>query len=157
VFTVTGSHAYAEDGSFSITVTIEHDSAIDTVANSTAMVADAALSATGVNISSTEGAAFSGVVATFTDADPNAMAGDFTATITWGDSNTSTGMITVNGSGGFNVTGSNTYAEEGSYAVIVTINDAGGRVADGFRTSGVGKCRHGGCGCRSLLGECRLG
>jgi hypothetical protein len=64
----------------------------------------------------------SGTVATFTDPDTSATASEYTATINWGDSGTSTG--TVSGSGGsFTVTGSHTYADEGSYTITVTITD----------------------------------
>ena len=54
--------------------------------------------------------AFTATVATFTDDNPFGEAGDFTATINWGDGQTSTGSIRVNPLGGFEVTGSHTYA-----------------------------------------------
>jgi hypothetical protein len=78
--------------------------------------------ATGSPLTATEGQAFSGVVADFTDADPNATAGEYTATITWGDGTSSPGTIQA-GSGGFNILGTHTYAEEGSYSIGVTITD----------------------------------
>jgi hypothetical protein len=77
------------------------------------------VSPTGTTIAPTEGAAFSGAVATFTATD----AGPFTATIDWGDGTTSTGSV----SGGpttFTVNGTNTYADEGTDAVSVVIVDA---------------------------------
>ena len=123
-FTVTGMHAYGEEGSFSVSVTI-NDATSSATASSTATIADAALSATGMSVAATEGAPFTGTVATFTDADPNGIAGDYVATINWGDGITSTGSVVANSSGGFMVTGSHTYAEEGSYTVSVTISDAG--------------------------------
>ena len=59
-----------------------------------------------------EGQAISGaVVAHFTDADPNGTVGDYTATITWADGQTSPGTVVVN-DGGFDVLGSHTYLEE---------------------------------------------
>jgi hypothetical protein len=64
------------------------------------------------------------VVASFTDPDPHATAGDYSATINWGDGSSSTGTIAANG-GGFDVSASHTYAEEGTYPVTVTIQDAG--------------------------------
>jgi hypothetical protein len=125
-FTVTGTHNYAEEGSYAVSVSIADTGGASTSAGSNATVADAALTAAGNPVAGTEGALFSGVVASFTDADPGAAASDFTATITWGDGHTSAGTITPNASGGFNVSGSNTYAEEGSYAISVTISDTGG-------------------------------
>ena len=59
-----------------------------------AMVADAELSATGTTLGGTEGTGISGAtVATFTDANPNAAASDFTATIDWGDGTTTSGTV----------------------------------------------------------------
>jgi len=54
--------------------------------------AQAALTATGVTVSGTEGTAISGgTVAPFTDATLNATTSDFTATINWGDGTTTAG------------------------------------------------------------------
>jgi hypothetical protein len=84
---------------------------------------DLAITATGTSISATEGAPFSGVVASFSDPDASATAAEYTATIDWGDSTTSSGTITASGPGAFNVSGSHTYAEEGTYTITVVIND----------------------------------
>lgn len=65
--------------------------------------------------SATEGASFSGQVGHFTGGN-----GPFTATIDWGDGTTDTGTIAAG-----NVTGTHTYAEEGSMSVIVSVTDAG--------------------------------
>ena len=80
-----------------------------------------------MSISGTEGAALAGTttVATFTDADPNGTLGGYTATINWGDGHTSSGIIVAT-AGGFAVEAGHTYAEQGSYTPIVTINDGGG-------------------------------
>src|SRR5260221_14631462 len=96
-------------------------------ANTTANIADAALSASANNISATEGASTGTLtVAHFTDADPAGTLTDYTATITWGDGTTSAGTIVTNAGGGFDVQGSHTYAEEGTFnAMNVTVNDAG--------------------------------
>src|SRR5947208_2883051 len=95
-------------------------------ASSTATVADAALTATGTTIAATEGAGFSGTVASFTDADPNGTSSDYSDTIDWGDGTTTSGKIIANGTGGFDVVGSQTYAEEGTYTLGVAITDVGG-------------------------------
>ena len=94
-----------------------------------AEIADAPLTAAGVTISTTEGAAFSGAVATFTDADPNGEVGDYTAVIQWGDGSSSAGAIAA-GANGFTVSGSHAYAEEGAALPLsVVISDAGGAQA----------------------------
>jgi sugar lactone lactonase YvrE len=94
------------------------------------------LSGTGINITATEGAPFTGTVATFTDTNTAAAAGDFTATIRWGDGSSSAGTITGS-AGSFTVQGSHTYAQEGSSAVSVSINGLAG-VSTDLRTVSAG-------------------
>jgi hypothetical protein len=120
-----------------VAVTITDAGGSIATANGTANVADAALTAAGTTIASTEGASFAGIVASFTDANPNGAAGEFAATITWGDGRTSSGTITANAGGGFAVTGTHTYAEEGVNVVAVTITDAGGNIATANGTANV--------------------
>ena len=62
-------------------------------------------------------------VATFNDTDPTAVAGNFTATINWGDSSSTAGIITEDASNLFHVTGTHIYTQPGSFPVIVTIKD----------------------------------
>ncbi|GAB3667453.1 hypothetical protein GCM10027596_36510 [Nocardioides korecus] len=74
-----------------------------------------------------EGAPFTNqVVGTFHDPDThdaaNIAANDYTASITWGDGHTSDGTITGTNDN-FTVSGTNTYEEEGSYPVDVTVTD----------------------------------
>ena len=87
----------------------------------TLTITPAPLSASGLNISATAGAPFSGAVATFTNADPYGGASSYTAVITWGDGSTSAGV--VSGSGGtLTVSGSHTYAGAGGDPVGVQIS-----------------------------------
>jgi len=74
-------------------------------------------------LTATAGATFNGLVATFSDLDPNGVAANFTATIDWGDGHISPGAISSNANGGFNVSGSNTYAGGGNFTVKVEIVD----------------------------------
>jgi hypothetical protein len=80
----------------------------------------AQLSASAVNVGATAGAPWSGTIATFTNADPFGSASSYTAIISWGDGNTSTGTIT--GSGTLTVSGLHTYADAGSYTLSVQIS-----------------------------------
>jgi hypothetical protein len=75
------------------------------------------------SIAATAGLTFNGLVATFSDFDPNGVAGNFTATIDWGDGHISPGVVSANANGGFNVNGSNTYAAGGKLPVTVDIAD----------------------------------
>jgi hypothetical protein len=78
------------------------------------------------------------VVATFTSGDPAAQPSDFTVTIDWGDGHTSAGIVAPDGRGGFNVSGSNTYAAPGTYTITVTVMDAFGNLAMAESTAEVG-------------------
>src|SRR5207247_1895226 len=99
---------------------------------------DASLSASGLTINSLEGNGFAGAVATFTDANVNAVAADFTAAISWGDGGSSLGTVTAIGGGLFTVTGNYTYAEEGNYSVSILITDVGGASVTAASNAGVG-------------------
>jgi hypothetical protein len=111
------------------------------VQNTQATVKDAILTATATAVSGVaEGVAFTGKpVASFTDANPTAPLGDFTASINWGDGTlASPGTVTQPGGVGtaFVVNGDHTYAEEGSFTIIVSITDKGGSTATAFPTTG---------------------
>ncbi len=82
------------------------------------------LSATGVNISATAGAPFSGMVATFRNPDPSLDAASYRAVIDWGDGSTSPGVVAPSnlGPNTMVVTGSHTYADPGNKTVRVTIS-----------------------------------
>jgi hypothetical protein len=130
VFTVSGSNTYAQAGSYSPTVSIHDLGGATALATASAAIADAPLTAAGVTLSATEGAPFSGLVATFTDGNPGAVPADFTATIAWGDGHSSAGSIAYDAAHGvFTVSGSNTYAQAGSYSPTVSIHDLGGATA----------------------------
>ena len=104
---------------------------------STATVADASLTAAAVSVTGTEGLPIaSAAVATFTDANPNATASDFTATINWGDGASTTGAVVAQ-NGGFAVDGTHTYADEGKYTVTTSIKDVGGSTASTSGTASV--------------------
>jgi hypothetical protein len=127
-FTVTSSvaHTYADEGLFTEVVTITRTTDNTTIAPSgTVAVADADdLSAAGVGtINGSPGVALNNVtVATFTDTNTQNIAGDFVATVDWGDGTTSTG--TISGSGGsFTVTDSHTYAQNGRDTIVVSVGE----------------------------------
>src|SRR5207237_7590967 len=113
---------------YPIRLTLSDHHASGTVAGSTlATVADLPLLVTSIGVAATEGVRFNDVVAKFFDRGSDGSANDYTATIQWGDGQTSTGTITSDGKGGFLVKGSNTYGEESqNLRVSVQISDVGG-------------------------------
>jgi hypothetical protein len=136
-FVVSGSHTYADEGSHTISVSITDVGGASTSTSSSASVGDAALTAQGINVTSTEAVAFSGNVASFTDANPNSSAGDFTATINWGDGQSSSGTVGAGTAGGFVVSGTHTYTDEGNHTVSVSITDVGGATATATGSAGI--------------------
>jgi microcystin-dependent protein len=135
VYSVAGTHTYAEEGSYVATADIKDVGGSTATASSTAIVADAPLTALGsLAVSGVEGAAFTATVATFTDANPNAPLGDFTATIAWGDGTSSAGTVSVD-NGVYSVAGTHTYVEEGAYVATADIKDVGGSTATASSTA----------------------
>src|SRR5262249_44801227 len=115
-FTVEGSHTYATAGSYTIAVQIQRNDGVSTSASSIATVDSGSpigwgdLYASGNDVSTAANTPFSGTVASFTDtggfggygwltydcigsAMPTGQAGDYTATIDWGDGTTSAGSV----------------------------------------------------------------
>src|SRR6202030_251070 len=125
------SHTYVEEDSYTVNVTLKHDAlATVTTPNQTISIADqqlTSLASANLPASGSEGSALGAItgIATFTDPAGNGVetaSGDFTATINWGDSTTSTGTVVSLGSGNYRVDApSHTYVEEGSYTVNVTL------------------------------------
>jgi GH35 family endo-1,4-beta-xylanase len=93
-----------------------------TFASGTLTVTQAPLAAAAQPVAAVAGAPLVGAtVATFANANPADTAASYVATIFWGDGSSSPGTITANGSGGFTVTGSHTYADPGSDTFSVQV------------------------------------
>jgi hypothetical protein len=74
----------------------------------------------------TEGQSYSGTLLEFNDSTPNVPLANYTATINWGDGETSAGTVLAGGVyGSLAVASTHTYAEEGQYAVSVAISRPG--------------------------------
>jgi len=137
-FTVSGSHTYGEEGTYTITAVIDHEG-VDTTLTSTATVSDPAVLGSAVPVIAVACRTLTVPVATYKDpggaepnaSDPGPLANHYTATINWGDlTPTSAGTITFSGTPGsttdpFTVTGMHAYATEGTYTITTTINHEG--------------------------------
>src|SRR4029453_15173965 len=108
-----------------------------------AVVPAAPLTATSTN--KVSGQMFSGVVASFTDANPFATLAHFPGAINWGDLTLPTpGTVTANATGGFDVSGAHTYTSTGTFTVTTTIIDVGGSSATTSCTILIGAATTGG-------------
>src|SRR5207249_1312904 len=91
-YAVSGSHQYAEEGSHSITVTVNDVGGKTTTVTGSTTVNDAALH-TGTITTTTagvEGVSAASISASFTDDNTAAPTSDFSGTINWGDTTTTT-------------------------------------------------------------------
>jgi len=124
-YTATGSHVYAEEGVYTLTVTVRDDGGSMTSKSGTATVADAPLAAT-CAAPPVSPMSFNGAVASFTDANPFGTVADFAATINWGDGASSAGIVSGPAGGPFTVSGSHVYVATGPVTITTTIVDDGG-------------------------------
>jgi ELWxxDGT repeat protein len=123
---VSGSHIYAEEGNYTVNVSVAKGGGLPNMITTTMKVGDAPVWAGREFLRTTEGKAFTGTVATITDGTAQGKAGDFTATIQWGDGQTSAGTVAMTAPGKFAVQGGHTYSAAGTYTVTVTTADVGG-------------------------------
>jgi hypothetical protein len=128
-FAVTGTHTYALDsldqpnGQYQMTVTpTDVDGSTLTGTEPVSVVRPPVL-AWANNLVAQPGVALSNVqAAAFTVPDANDSTSEFTATINWGDGNSSSGTIQQVTGGLFQVLGSHSYATAGYYTLLVTIS-----------------------------------
>ena len=97
-FLIKGGHKYTATGTFDIIVSLTDAGGASTTLSTTATVSAATQSLSTPAINAVEGQSFSGNVALFTPADPNAS---YQATIGWGDGSSGPGTLTSNGAGAF--------------------------------------------------------
>jgi hypothetical protein len=77
----------------------------------------------------TEGTPYTASLVTFTSSVSGAAPADFTATINWGDGHSGAGVVAAAGGNNFSVSGTNTYANNGSFPVLVTVADPAGNTS----------------------------
>lgn len=129
-FIVSGTHGWTTAGVKHVTVQITDSDGSKVKVIDLARVADAPVTASGTSITVGKNTSFTDVVATFVDADPNAVAGVHpteSALINWGDGAISAGTITLDSSTGvFSVTGKHTYLVAKTFTISTTVHDKGG-------------------------------
>jgi cyclophilin family peptidyl-prolyl cis-trans isomerase/PKD repeat protein len=105
----------------------------------TIAVGDSPVTMTANAVTSAAGAAVNQVVASFVDADTNGAVADYTsAVVNWGDGHlTQAATIAKVSPGNFTITASNTYANAGTYPILVTLTSALGQVVTARATATV--------------------
>jgi hypothetical protein len=128
-FLVLGSTTYADEGSAVAHIVVTDGGGSFDSTTSPVTIADAPLTPVPVTFDGAEGSPLgsSVVVGSFIDGNPNAPLSDFIASIDWGDSTTTAGMV-VAATGRFDVIAlaPKTYAGRGTYAVSIRVIDVGG-------------------------------
>ena len=107
---VQATHTYAAMGTYPLLVTVTGTTPSQISGQGTATVAETKIMLMGGTITPSLGQPFIGTVASFTDSYSGLSASSYSAVITWGDGHNTPGQILPNGTGGYNVVGSNTYA-----------------------------------------------
>ena len=79
-----------------------------------------------ISPSAVQDSSFTAVVARFTDADHNTNLALYSAMISWGDGQSSPGMIATDPKGGFDVLGTHTFTQAGPFRVTTQIGDTDG-------------------------------
>jgi RHS repeat-associated protein len=127
-FTVSGNHVYADEGTYTVTATVQNPTGNTSSATTSISVYDVPLASTGQNFNAVTNTATGTItVAMLSDANTSAHASEFTATINWGDGTTpSSGTLVSNGGGSFSIQGSHTYTTAGTYTVTVSVTEPGG-------------------------------
>jgi hypothetical protein len=139
---ISGAHTYLEEGTYTLTVFVSDDGGQSATTTETITVSDATLTPEPkTNVPFIENAKPTPVVvASFTDADPNGFAGQYSAMINWGDpvvlpngtlqQDITPGTVVADGAG-FDVLGTHSYLQAHNvpnvpfiYPVTVTVTDA---------------------------------
>jgi hypothetical protein len=122
---ISNGHTYAEDGSYTVTVKVTHNSLPVASNSGSVTVADPAVTVGVPSFSATEAASFTGQVATFTDpGGADGATGEYTATVNYGETGGTDESATVqyvNGTTYAVISNGHTYAEDGSYTVTVKV------------------------------------
>jgi hypothetical protein len=130
-YAVLANKTYLEEGLYTTQITVTDATGAFATAQGSMNVTDAYLAPTGINFTARKKITFNGPVATFTDADPNGVLADYTATVNWGDGTTiacpgTECAISAQPSGAFQVQASHQYVRQGTYSVTIQVRDVGG-------------------------------
>ncbi len=138
--TITGTHTYAEEGPYTVTVTITNGSfSPNSTVGITVLDSDQFNPSPSpeTDLTATQNLQFNGFIGSFLDSNTATLAGDLTATIDWGDDSAQT-PGTISGSNGFfSVSGSHTFSAnnfDGNPTEDFTVNVSLAETAPGTQT-----------------------
>jgi PKD repeat protein len=125
-YTVNATHTYAAPGTYTTRVTVASvDGQQATATGQADITAPSNFATTSKYLVIPVSQLFSGIVATFTDSNTSDLASNFTASIAWGDGDTTPATVT-GANGSFAVQGMYTYPSAGTDTVTVTVADSSG-------------------------------
>lgn len=127
-FAMTAAHAYHYNGTFMFCITVsdvDNQNRAEGCAMATA--AEAPVTVRGITDALTN--PYCDATATISDGNPFGWAGDFSATIDWGDGTISSGNVVWMSAGHFAVQACHTYANLGPHTLTTTVSDESSFVA----------------------------
>jgi hypothetical protein len=125
-FDIDGTNLYLTPNTYTVAITVNDFQAHSATIDSTAFVAAPALTPIGATATFVTGVQPGTPVpiGSFLDSNPNAVPGNFTATITWGNGQSSSGVVTASTTTGlFVVSGTNLYTNTGIYPILISVQD----------------------------------
>jgi|GEM_PF-749331 len=125
--TVTGSHAYAQTATYSVSITVTSTTGGSQTASGSVIVVAAGLAVFVTEVNATPGTSFQNLpVGVVTDSNSFDTPSSFTSTIAWNDGSANSSG-TISGSNGlYRVLGSHTYPQSGLFPLNVFVNPPGG-------------------------------
>ena len=130
-YAVAADKTYLEEGLYTTTIRVTDAAGALATGQGSVRVTDSIIAPNGINFTIRKKVAFSGPVATFSDADPNGTLADYSATINWGDGLATACpgaacSISAQASGGFLIQATHAYVKQGTYSVTTQVRDVGG-------------------------------
>lgn len=131
-YQVSGSHTYAHEGTFPLTVEFVGNRGARGTVRGTVVVSNGPITVLGTTFKVTSPTATNRVVATFSDTAPGSPS-DYSAQINWGDGRMSDGKVRLTKDGVFQVLGSHTFVDPENFMIGVRVRkNALGPASDKF-------------------------
>ena len=141
VFQITDTHTYQSISdvfqAYQVAVSIVTPDGGAAVVTDLALMEVPVLTDQPLAVPAVAGSALSVPLATIHTGNAQTSAADFSASIQWGDGQSSTGTLEPDGQGSIAVMGSHTYAKSGSFPIAITVSDQQGNTITDTQTATV--------------------